>query len=66
MSQYTYNFTSALSDHKIAFVPSARFSKNSQKHRKATPKFQLSRTKLVKRTRSSAIAARSDAIGNKG
>lgn len=66
MSQYTYSFTSELSNQIIALIAPVRFSKKSQKHRNATPRFQLWRTKLVKRTSSSSAAARRLAAGYRG
>ena len=66
MSQYTYSFTSALSDHTIALAPSATLSRISQKHKMATPKFQLCRMKLVRSTRSSIAADRKQAIEYSG
>ena len=51
ISQYTYSFTSALSDHTTELIVSTTFSTNSQKQSKATPRFQLWRMKLVSSAR---------------
>ena len=66
MSQYTYNLISALSDHTIALMPLKRHSMKSQKHRKATPRFQLCRKRLVKSTRRSIADAKMLKIGKRG
>ena len=47
----------------MALIPLVMFSKKSQKHNKATPKFQLCLMKLVNSTRSSMIEDKKQAIG---
>ena len=49
-----------------ALIPLVKFSRKSQKHKKATPRFQLCLTKLVKRTRSNIAAVRMHAMGYSG
>ena len=63
ISQYTCSLMSALSDHITAPIPIVRHSQNSQKHKNATPKFQLCRTMFVKRTRRSIAAAKMQTTG---
>ena len=57
---------SALSDYRTALKPSVSVSKKSQKHKKATPRFQLFRMKFVRRTRKSIAAERKQATGYSG
>ena len=57
---------SALSAHNTLSIAPVMFSKKSQKHRKATPRFQLWRMKLVVRTNNKLAAASAQATGYSG
>ena len=57
---------SALSDHKTALIAEVRVSQKSQKQRKATPRFQLWRTKLDRSTSNKRAAEMTHAIGYNG
>ena len=61
-----YSLTSALSDHIIEFMACERFSMNTQKHKKASPMFQLRRAKLITSTESSIEEAKMVAMGYRG
>ena len=50
----------------MALIPAPRFSKKSQKQRKATPRFQFWRMKLVQMTSSKRTAESMFAIGYNG